>query len=137
MSQENVDIVRRAAAAFNRRDVAEALSAFDPDVKWDVSRDIWGPLVGGGEYHGVDGILSWRRELNEAFRTLDLRYEDEVIGVGDKVVAILSARGRGLHSDLEVEHHPANVTTLVAGKIVAVVWYPTRDDALEAVGLAE
>lgn len=133
MSSENIEIVRRACAAFNERDVEAATAAFAPDVEWDVSHDIWGPVVGGGLYRGVDGVMAWLRELSEAWETIDLRY-DEVIGVGDRVVTVLSARARGRHSKIDVEHHPAGVTTLVAGRIARVTWYPTRDAAVEAAG---
>ena len=34
MSRENIEIVRRAYAAFNRHDFDAAMEALDPDVEW-------------------------------------------------------------------------------------------------------
>jgi len=63
---------------------------------------------------------------------------EEVLDAGaDQVITVLSAQGRGLASGIEVEHHPAGVATLREGKVVRVVWFPTREEALEAVGLSE
>ena len=59
MSRENVEVVRSAWDAFERGDVERAFEAFAPDVEWDVSRDIWGMVVGGGRYYGVEGVAAW------------------------------------------------------------------------------
>jgi len=37
MSQENVEVVRRAYVAFNEGDLGAALAAMDPDIEWNAS----------------------------------------------------------------------------------------------------
>jgi ketosteroid isomerase-like protein len=56
----------------------------------------------------------------------------ELIDAGEQVIAVLSVRGRGRVSGIELEYRPAGVWTLRQGKVVRVVWFPTRDEALEA-----
>ena len=137
MSQENVEIVQGAWDAFSRGDVEAAFEVFAPDVEWDVSRDIWGAVVGGGHYRGVEGVASWLTDLYDAWETFEMQPEEQLEAGDDQVITVLSARGRGRASGIEVEHHPAGVGTLRQGKIVRVVWFATRQEALKAAGLSE
>jgi ketosteroid isomerase-like protein len=137
MSRENVEIVRTAWDAFSRGDATAALDVFAPDVEFDVSRDIWGDVMGGGRYHGAEGVASWLRDLYEAWETFEMAADEHIDAGDDQVITVLSARGRGRVSGVEVEHHPAGVGTLRDGKVARVVWFPTRKEALEAAGLSE
>jgi hypothetical protein len=60
MSQENVELVYRAADAFNRRDFDAFLALCDPDI--EVS-SIIAQLEGGGPFRGHEGVRSWCGEL--------------------------------------------------------------------------
>lgn len=134
MSEANVELVRRAWEAFERGDAQTAFEIFDPDVEWDVSHDVWGDIVGGGHYRGPQGVATWLRDLYEAWESFEMS-TDEVLDAGDdRVVCVLIARGKGRASGLEVEHRPAGVATLRGGRIVRIVWYPTREEALAAAG---
>ena len=135
MSRENVEALRRAWEAFGRGDWDEAAEVLAPDIEWDVSRDIWGDIVGGGHYRGIAGIQAWLRDLYGAWETFEIEAEELVDGGPDQVITLLSARGRGRVSGIDVEHYPAGVGTLRDGKLVSVVWFPTREEAYEAVGL--
>jgi ketosteroid isomerase-like protein len=135
MSEENVQIVRRVFDALESPDAA-VRALWHPDVEFDVSRDIWGPLVGGGRYRGVEGVRSWMLDLYSGWEKVDLSCV-ELIDAGEQVIAVLSVRGRGRVSGIELEYHPAGVWTLSQAKIVQVVWFTTRDEALEAAGLRD
>ena len=129
---ENVEVVRRAWDAFERGDLQQANAAFDPEVVFDVSRDIWGALVGGGVYRGIDGVAEWLRDLYGAWDQFEMTAQD-VFSLGDgRVVSVLVARGRGRTSGIEVEHHPAGVAALREGRIVRIEWFPSRDEAIAA-----
>ena len=135
MSAENVSIVRRVYDGLDDPD--ESVRAlWHPDVEFDVSRDIWGAVVGGGHYRGVEGVRSWMLNLYSAWEHMELECE-ELIDAGDEVISVLSARGRGRSSGIEVEYHPAGVWTLRDGRIVRVVWFASRAEALDAVGPRE
>ena len=92
--------------------------------------------MGGGRYRGVEGVRSWMLDLYSGWEKVDLSCE-ELIDAGEQVIAVLSVRGRGRVSGIELGYRPAGVWTLRQGKVVRVVWFPTRDEALEAVGLRE
>ena len=134
MSDANVEIVRRVYDAL--ADPGEDITAlWHPDVEFDVSRDIWGPVVGGGHYRGIEGVRAWMLDLYAAWERMDIDVE-ELIDAGDKVVAVIRATGRGRVSGIEIEYSPAGVWTIRDGRIVRVVWFAARDDALEAAGVA-
>jgi len=133
MSQENVEVVRRIYDALGRPDAVAAL--WHPEVEFDVSRDIWAAVVGGGHYRGPDGVRNWLLDLYGAWEQLDLDCE-ELIDAGEQVVSVLSVRGRGKASGIEVGYQPAGIWRLRGGKVVRVVWFATREDALEAVRLS-
>jgi ketosteroid isomerase-like protein len=132
MSEQNVSVVRRVYDSLDNPD--ESVRAlWDPDVEFDVSRDVWGPLVGGGHYRGVDGVRNWMRDLYSAWERMDLECEELIDAGEDQVIAVLRVHGWGRLSGIEVEYRPAGIWTLRGGRVVRVVWYASREEALEAV----
>jgi hypothetical protein len=60
MSQENVELVRRAVDAFNRRDLDAFVALTDDDVEV-IPRSA--ALEGRDHYHGHDGVRRWLKDL--------------------------------------------------------------------------
>ena len=136
MSQENVGIVRRVFDAVSRRDSAAALALYHADFEWDFSRVRWGAITGPGVYRGHDEMRRVYREWYGAWES----YEEELrelIDCGEQVISIVTAVGRGRASGVEIEYTTFGVWTIEHGKVVRSVWFPTRAEALEAVGLPE
>jgi ketosteroid isomerase-like protein len=131
MSQANVEVVRRAQEAFNRRDLDAFLADADPDVVWDWSRAV-GPEQGTrrGREEVARFINSWWDAFDESLVVFD-----EVIDAGDHVVVAFHGRQRGRTSGAEVRG-PGSVLvwTFRDGKAIEVTLYQTREEALEAVG---
>jgi ketosteroid isomerase-like protein len=135
MSRENVDVVRRVFQAGIRRDSAAAFSLYDRSLVWDVSR-LEGVDFEGGVYHGHDGLRRWFQGWLAAWESVRNDLED-VIDAGDAVVTFTTQRSRGKTSGVEVELKQYAVWTVEGGKVTRVVWFQTRGEALEAVGLSE
>jgi ketosteroid isomerase-like protein len=133
MSDANVSAVRRVYDSLERPDDS-VLALWDPEVEFDVSRDIWGAVVGGGRYRGVDGVRQWMRDLYAAWEHMSIDVE-ELIDAGDRVVAVIRVHGRGRVSGIEMEYSPAGVWTFRDGRIVKVVWFERREDAVAAAGV--
>jgi ketosteroid isomerase-like protein len=132
MSGENVSVVRRVYDSLDNPD--ESVRAlWDPDVEFDVSRDVWGALVGGGHYRGLEGVRTWMLDLYSAWDRMDLDCEELIDAGEDQVISVLRVHGWGRLSGIEVEYHPAGIWTLRNGRVVRVVWFASREDALEAV----
>jgi ketosteroid isomerase-like protein len=131
MSEENVELVRRAAAAFAAGDLDEAAKVLDPHVELyppaedpDVKR----------VYRGPDGARSWLQNWLEAWEEFEFRV-DEVIGADERVVVVFSQRGRGKTSGVEIENQLAAVGTLRDGKVVRGELYLDIDEAFGKAGI--
>jgi ketosteroid isomerase-like protein len=137
MSQASVDVVRRVYEAAARRDADAVLACYDPGVEWDVSRAPIAPLVGGAVYHGHEGLRSFFREYHEAWEDVEYEGAELIDAGGEHVISVDHERTRGRTSGVETELTQYAVWTVREGKIVRVVWLPTRADALQTTGLSE
>jgi ketosteroid isomerase-like protein len=131
MSRENVDVVRRAIDAFNRRDLQAMKAEAHPDVEvdWSASRGLE-----AGVYHGfgeTDGFYeTW-------FDMFEIRFEPErLIESGDWVLVPNTAVTRG-RDGIEAVARSCIVYELRAGRIARVRLYQETREALEAAGLEE
>ena len=132
MSRENVEIVRRVYEAAARRDTATVLDLYHPEVELDASRF----AIDTGVYRGHDGLRSLFREWHEAWGSIEYDYE-ELIDAGERVISVVTRHARGRASGVEVERPFALLWTLREGRVVRVVWFLDRAEALEAAGLSE
>jgi ketosteroid isomerase-like protein len=130
MSQENVEIVRRAFEfeIYGRGDRADAEAIFDPYV-------VMNPTEEGPSY-GLDAVRDNFEHWRGAWEELEVTAE-ELIDAGDEVFLTAHHRGRGRGSGIEVDTRLYCVYTVRNGKVVRVDEYADRGAALEAAGLRE
>ena len=132
MPQENIEIVRGAAEAFNRRDVDAWLAHFDPDVVWYAFPDEPDP----GPFYGREAIRAMAARWMDVLS--DFRMEaKEFIDAGEYVLMPARMLGRVRDSDAEVTVDEIYVNKCRDGKIAEVRECRTKEEALEAVGLRE
>jgi ketosteroid isomerase-like protein len=127
MSQEEVEVVRRLFTAIDSEDWEDALGLFDPTVEWSATE---------GTFHGLEGLLTSLIEWLEPWEEHRIEAE-EVTKAGDRVLAVVHLAGRMGGSRMEVDQRFFQVYTVSNGKIIRMVEFGTRDDALEAAGLRE
>jgi ketosteroid isomerase-like protein len=134
MSQENVEMVRRAIASVNRRDFHRALEEADDDFEMDWSNSI---SPQSGVYRGRERV----HEIYASFRDAwdELRWDvQEVVDLDEaRVLVVNRIRMRGRTSGVEVQATGAQVWTIRNGKLGTVKLFQSKADALEAVGLSE
>jgi ketosteroid isomerase-like protein len=132
MSQENVEIVRAAVEAFNRRD-GRAFDAFlDENAEIVPVRAAVEHVV----YRGPDAASQYCMAVDESWA--DLTWEvEEVRDCGVSVIALGHIRGRGRGSDAAIDARGGWVARFHDGAITRFQTFSDRDDALKAVGLAE
>ena len=126
MSQANVEIVR-AAYETGEPD----FDFLHPDVKWHTRAD----LPDSTTYHGHDGVTKLASEWFELFDDLRFDPEEFIDAGGDVVIAVLRLRGRIRGSGKEVNMPETHVWTMLDGRGVDCREYPTKAEALKAVGL--
>lgn len=132
MSQQNVEIVQRAFAAYFRGDEPDLRAITDPDVTVTTRPDQ--PDV--RDHHGVDGLIAFLGEWGDAWD----EYSFEVVRVRDfedVVLAIARQRGQGKRSGVPVDYEVTFAFTLRRGKIVRLQMFGFEQQAVDALGLAE
>lgn len=134
MSEENVEVCRRAFDAFGARRAVEAeLPYLDPEI------ELRSAIVGGAEgntYRGHEGVRKWMAESDAAWAELRLEAE-EFRDLGDDVLIIGRLRAKGRESGAEVESPIAWLFTVRRGRIVHSTGYLDPREALRAAGLSE
>jgi len=132
VSQENVEIIKRAYDAFARGDYATSLSYYDPQVEFSQPAD----EPGGGTYYGVDGVTRAFRNWLTAWE--DYRVEvEELSDHGAHVLARTRHFMSGKGSGAVVEQTIFQVWTLRDGRIVRARMYYDEAEALAAVQATE
>ena len=134
MSQENVELVRRAYEAFNRAGLDALLEYVHPDAEYDITAAI-GPYA--GVYYGRTAIRNLFADYFEAWESVRLKPEDFIEVDEDRVVVPFRVHARGKGSGVEVEAQITHVWTVRDGKAVRMAAYNDKAEALEAVGLSE
>ncbi len=134
MPRENVEVVRSVYEAIARRDSAAIFALYDPDVELDGSRLPEAGLDGERITRGHEGLRRLFREWSDAWESFEDEC-DELIDVGEHVISVVTRRGRGRASGAETTARRAGVWTVREGKVLGVVWFPSPEEALEAVGL--
>ena len=137
MSQENVEIVRRAFEEFTRGGWEPLFdTVWAPEIVWDMSP---AGIAGLGTYHGHAELRSFFEDWFSTFPFEEWEQElDDVVDCGDQVVVALTRqRGRGATSGVSVELEYAQVITVRESKVVRVVIFTDRKQALEAVGRSD
>jgi ketosteroid isomerase-like protein len=135
MSQENVEIFKRAAETYNRGDIDALLTDFDPDVEWHSALLIpfGGEATVGRGHEGVREVLD---ELYEALAEIHVEFS-EVRDLGERIVGLGSIRTKGKQSRVVTEMPMGTVTDMRNGKAIRVRTYLDHNEALEAAGLSE
>ena len=132
MSEENVEVVKRANELTNDGDLDAAYSFLHPDIEWVIAREHPDTRT----LTGREAVAEYQRDWQEAIP--DVHYEyDRVLEAGGKVVGIGTVRGTGTASGADVRVPIALVFTLRDGLITRVEEYLNPSEALKAVGLAE
>jgi ketosteroid isomerase-like protein len=130
MSQENVEVVRRANAAFNRGDRDAAFAAYHPGIEW---RDLQHAPDAPERLHGLDAVRAYGEQWDDAFDHFTAEVE-EYVDAGACVLTVTHWRGEGKDSGLAIDLRTVDVFELEDGKVVrATIGYADMGAALEAV----
>ena len=133
MSQENVEIARRMAEAFNRHDIEVFISCLDPSVEYHSVMTV----PGGAAYHGHDGVRKYFRDFGDAWGN-EFRAEPEAFfDLGQETLLFYVVHGRGQRSGAEVAMKGAQVCKWRDGLVVYAKAYVHREEALRDLGVSD
>src|SRR2546421_10368211 len=129
MSQEDVEMVRRAYEASALGDSEGALEPIAPQIE---TRDH--DIPDASQYHGHEGMFRWQADWESSWESW--RWEpEEFVAAGDRVVAVLRVHAKGRESGVEIERLDGAVWTMRNGKGIRLDYLSSKAEALEAVGL--
>ena len=131
MSQENVELTRRAFKAFNDRDLDAVLAGLHDEVE---AFPRLAAVEGGYRRH--DGIRRWWAQLLGTFPDFQVEIR-EVRDLGEFVLLALRLRGHGAESDTPLDAAVWHVNQFRDGKVIRWHVYSSESEALEAVELGE
>ena len=134
MSEENVELVRRAYAALTRGDADTLRDLAAPEFVVDFSRRLVDPAVLSRD----EALGSFFSQLRETWDDWPVWEPQDLIDADDKVVAFIRTTARGKGSGVEVEAYVWNMWTFRDGLLVELKYFgDDRAAVLEAAGLSE
>ena len=126
MAAGDVELLRRAWAAFASGDIEAATDVLDPQVRWHGS-DAEAP--DDGCQNREEALAFVRRALEDGVTAEALGFRD----ASDSVVVLLQTHQPPAWGERPEPH--GEVVTVRNGKVVEMVVYPNVDGALAAAGL--
>ena len=127
MSQSNLEVARRGYEAFNRGDIAWLVDQLDEEVVWHDASEI----PGARRRAGLEEVKAFLESFPRIWESP--RFEpEELRHAGELVVALVQFTGRGHNSGAEVSRELAHLFEFSGGRVVRVVTYFDREQALLA-----
>jgi ketosteroid isomerase-like protein len=113
MSEQNIALIRGLYEAFGRGDVDTVLAGFDENIEWNEPEG----LPYGGQYHGPQAVAeNVFGPVTTDFEGFDVS-PDEILGDGERVVALMTVRGTANETGKKLEMPAAHVWTVRDGKV--------------------
>jgi len=132
MSQENVELVREGFEAFNRGDFDWLSRSHDPAIEWTTTSEDPDATT----HRGPEAVRRYFEEWTGSFSGLHGELEECFEVSEDRVFVTARFTGRGTTSSIDMDWRLSLAYTLRDGRLIRVVEYFDRTEALAAVGLS-
>ena len=133
MSQENVEIVRRAWDAFGKHSVDAALGFYAEDCVCETVPEQPDRI----SYKGREGVRQRLERFAEFWEDFAIEPVELIDAGEDVVITVARVRGRGKDSGIPIEPPAACVQEFRDGQVIRDRVFLTRAEALESAGLRE
>jgi ketosteroid isomerase-like protein len=136
MSQENVEIVRRAYSAGFRRpkpDYGTVNELFDPDH--ELLSFI--SSVEGRRFRGALGFREWLSDMDQAWESWEAKWERTTDVDEERVLAVMEVKTHSRMAGIPLKRDIFFISTVREGQVVRTESYPGLAEAIEAAGLSE
>jgi ketosteroid isomerase-like protein len=130
MGRVEIELIKRSADAYNRRDLDAYLACFHADAELHP----FATGVEGRTFRGHNEIKQFWASLEEAFESVEL-HNEEFHDLGDRALALGWWRLRGKESGVELESKAGWIVEVRGEKIAYLRSYGDPKEALEAAGL--
>ena len=117
-AEDNLELIRRGYAAWNRGDIVGVAAILDEDVEWRGHPRLPEP----GPYFGREAVRGWLDDLRSAWQEIEVHLL-ALSDCDDAVVALVHITGRGRGSGLDVASGiDAHVWRVRSGRVVEMTW---------------
>jgi ketosteroid isomerase-like protein len=123
-AHEHREALERFYDAFNARDLPRILEEIHHEIEFE-SRFA---RAGGTTYSGHEGVRGWLDDLADAWEYIRVLVGDTHDPATDRTIALITLRGKGRTSGIELNERAAHEVTWRDGKL-ARLRYVERDDA--------
>jgi ketosteroid isomerase-like protein len=131
---DDIELIERAYAAWNRGDVDAVVHAMSESVE---VHPVLGDVVAADSFHGHDGVRRWYETIQGSLDDFRADLED-VVETGDgRYLVRLRFSGRGRASGAEVSLEAAHLITMCNGLVTRLTGYPTWDEGVQAARIAQ
>jgi ketosteroid isomerase-like protein len=136
VSQENVEIARRASAAAIKKpkpDFATVNALYHPEheLVTPISR------LKGRTMRGAGGFRAWLAGIGEDWESLTHQLEDVAELDADRVLVAAAFRGKSRRGGVWITQQQGVVVTVRDGRVVRTEAYSSVDEALAAIGVSK
>jgi ketosteroid isomerase-like protein len=131
VSQQNVQVAKRAMTAFAQRDIESYEELFTPDFEWLPALPM---AIESEGYRGRDGVERYFEEISDTWEAYSV-IPDEYRDVGSSVLMVGRFETRGKASGVAVDSSLAAVFEFHDGRCSRCRVFFTSSEALKAVGL--
>jgi uncharacterized protein len=131
VSEQNIELMKRAYAALQRGDMETVLAMLDPEVEMRDRPEVPDPQT----YRGHEGALAAMQASFDTFGTFELVPERFLDG-DDHIVVVLRMTATGRTSGAQVEDRIAHLWKIEDGRAVRLRVFSDPDEAIEAAGIA-
>ncbi len=135
MSEENVELVRRAIEANRSGPPAETVERAAELVRLDLEFVSRLTAVEGRSYQGIDGVRAYYADLADAWQEWHNELL-EITEIGPNSVLTETVFRGTARSGVDVQLEIGILWELMDGRIIRIHAYPSREEALEAAGLS-
>jgi ketosteroid isomerase-like protein len=133
MSEENVEMVRKAFDAYSRGDLQATLVHMAPECEFRPS----GLFMDTQKvYRGPDGWGEFWHTFRDAWESLTISVE-RIEDLGEQVLVLGTFHGIGSESAIEVTRESGWLMTVRDGLVMQIRSFASWAEALEAAGLSE
>jgi ketosteroid isomerase-like protein len=134
VARRNVEILKRARAAFSRRDFDDLLPLISDDM--ELHPAIGGAFVGATTYTGKEGLRRYWEDIMEVIE--DFQFEALSFSAWrDYLIVPNRISGRGATSGIDIDTEMTFIWRVRDGKLVWGATFFSREEGLEAIGASE
>ena len=135
MSRENVEVVKAAIDAFNRRDMRALADLSHEDL--EIVSVLTAANLGGATYRGSEAWPSYFAAMDETWEEWQVEEIQVFDGSDDRVACLCRMVGKGKHSGVPVQRAVGITYHFRQAHLWRIRSYLDPDEALDAVGLRE